>query len=143
MKHEYLIQCKRIIINGKKSNKFIKLALADKLYLMRLSKRLKKEGNVDSMSFEEFTLLCKYHKKAAMLRVESAHSTSFIDLLTFDMSTLHTMLFKIINEIELYNEENKYEDIEDIIYLLQCNRVVLFNTFEKACDLLKVKISIE
>ena len=69
MKHEYLIQCKRIIISGKKSNKFIKLTLADKLHLMRLSRRLKKEGNVDSMSFEEFTLLCKHHKKAAMLRV--------------------------------------------------------------------------
>ena len=143
MKHEYLIQCKRIIVSGKKSNKFIKLSLADKLYLMRLSRRLKKEGNVDSMSFEEFTLLCKYHKKAATLRVETAHSTSFIDLLTFDMSTLHVMLYKIINEIELYNEENKYEDMEDIIYLLQCSRVILFNTFEKACDLLKVKISIE
>ena len=143
MKHEYLIQCKRIVISGKKSNKFIKLTLADKLYLMRLSKRLKKEGNIDSMSFEEFTLLCKYHKKAAILRIESAHSTSFIDLLTFDTTTLHTMLFKLINEIELYNEENKYEDIEDIIYLLQCNRVVLFNTFEEACNLLKVKISIE
>lgn len=143
MKHEYLIQCKRIIISGKKSNKFIKLTLSDKLYLMRLSRRLKKDGNIDSMSFEEFTLLCKHHKKAAMLRVESAHSTSFIDLLTFDTSTLHVMLYKIINEIELYNEENKYEDIDDVIHLLHCNRVVLFNTFEKACDLLKVKISIE
>jgi hypothetical protein len=143
MKHEYLIQCKRVIISGKKSNKFIKLTLADKLYLMRLSRKLKKEGNIDSMSFEEFTLLCKHHKKAAMLRVESAHSTSFIDLLTFNAYTLHTMLFKLIHEIELYKEENKYEDIEDIIHLLHCNNVILFNTFEKACELLKVKILIE
>jgi hypothetical protein len=143
MKHEYLIQCKRIIINGKKSKKFINLTLADKLYLMRLSRKLKKEGNINKMSFEEFTLLCKYHKKVATLRVESAHSTSFIDLLTFNTYTLHTMLFKLVHEIELYNEENNYEDIEDIIHLLHCSDVILFNTFEKACDLLKVKILIE
>ena len=143
MKHEYLIQCKRIIINGKKSKKFINLTLADKLYLMRLSKKLKKEGNINNMSFEEFTLLCKHHKKVAILRVESAHSTSFIDLLTFNTCTLHTLLFKLVHEIELYNEENNYEDIEDIIHLLHCSNVILFNTFEKACDLLKVKILIE
>lgn len=143
MKHEYLIQCKRIIINGKKSKKFINFTLADKLYLMRLSRKLKKEGNINNMSFEEFTLLCKYHKKMATLRVESAHSTSFIDLLTFNTCTLHTMLFKLVHEIELYNEENNYEDIEDIIHLLRCSNVILFNTFEKACDLLKVKILIE
>jgi hypothetical protein len=110
---------------------------------MRLSRKLKKEGNINKMSFEEFTLLCKYHKKVATLRVESAHSTSFIDLLTFNTYTLHTMLFKLVHEIELYNEENNYEDIEDIIHLLHCSDVILFNTFEKACDLLKVKILIE
>lgn len=143
MKHEYLIQCKRVILNSKKCSKFIKLTLADRLYLIRLSKRLKKEGNIDNLSFEEFTLLCKHHKTVAVLRVESKYSTSFIDVLQFNTTTLHTILCKIINEIELYKDENKYEDMDSVIHLLQCNRVVLFNTFDEACKILKVKISIE
>ena len=142
MKHEHLIQCKRAILNNKKSNKFVRLTLADKMYLIKLTKRLKKEG-IDSLSFEEFTLLGKHHKRTSMLRIESKHSTSFIDLLQFDSHTLHSALFKLINEIELYNDLDKYNNIEDIIYLLQLNIVITFDTFEDICDQLDIKISIE
>ena len=143
MKHEYLIQCKRVILNSKKCSKFIKLTLADRLYLIRLSKRLKKEGNIDNLSFEEFTLLCKHHKKIANLRVESKHSTSFIDVLQFNEHTLHQVLYKIINEIELYNEEDKYNNMESVINLLRVSPVIFFNTFIEICDSLNVKVSIE
>ena len=99
MNHEHLIQCKRVIVHNKKSNKFTSFTLADRMYLIRLSKRIKKEGNLDSLTLEEFILLFKHHNKNAMLRIETKHSTTFIDVLQFDMHTLHTSLYKIINEI--------------------------------------------
>ena len=143
MNHEQLIQCKKVILNNKKSNKFVELTLADKLYLIILSKRLKKENNINNLTFEEFVLLCKHHKTKANLRVESKYSTSFIDILQFNEHTLHSVLYKIINEIELYNEEDNYSNIEDVISLLRINPVILFNTFNDICDQMCIKVSIE
>ena len=143
MNHEHLIQCKRVIMYNKKSDRFVSLTLADKMYLIRLTKRLKKEGNINNLSFEEFALLCKHHKKSSMIKLESNYSTSFINILQFDMHTLHSAMYKIINEIELYNDEDKYDNIEDIISLLRINNVLLFNTFNELCDKLNVKVSIE
>lgn len=143
MNHEQLIQCKKVILNNKKSNKFVKLTLADKLYLVILSKRLKKENNINNLTFEEFVLLCKHHKTKAILRVESKYSTIFIDILQFDEHTLHSVLYKIINEIELYNEEDNYNNIENVISLLRISPVILFNTFNDICDQMCIKVSIE
>lgn len=143
MNHEQLIQCKRVILNNKKSSKFIKLTLADKMYLILLSKRLKKEKNINGLTFEEFVLLCKHHKTVANIRVESKYSTSFIDILQFNEHTLHSVLYKIINEIELYKEEDNYNNIEDVINLLRINPVILFNTFNEICNKMHIKVSIE
>jgi hypothetical protein len=143
MNHEHLIQCKRVIVNNKKSNKFTSFTLADRMYLIRLSKRIKKEGNLDNLTLEEFILLFKHHNKNAMLRIETKHSTTFIDVLQFDMHTLHTSLYKIINEIELYKETDKYNNIDDVINLLRVTNVILFDTYEDICKSLDVKIIIE
>lgn len=143
MNHDQLIQCKRVILNNKKSSRFVKLTLADKLYLIKLSRRIKKDGSIDSITFEEFTLLCKHHRKNSTLRVESKYSTSFINILQFDMHTLHILLYKIINEIELYKDTDKYDNIDSVINLLRINNVVLFNTFNEICDTLNIKVSIE
>lgn len=143
MNRNHIIQCKRVILNNKKSNKFIKLTLADKLCLILISKKLKREREIDCLTFEEFTLLCKHHKKIANLRVETKHSTSFIDVLQFNEHTLHQVLYKIINEIELYNEEDKYNNIESVTNLLRVSPVIFFNTFNEICDSLDVKVSIE
>jgi hypothetical protein len=143
MNHDQLIQCKRVIINNKKSRKFIKLTLADKMYLILLSRRLKREKNINNITFEEFVLLCKHHKTVANLRIESKYSTTFIDILQFDEHTLHSMLYKIINEIELYKDENKYNNIDDVINLLRVKPVILFDVFNEICELLNVKVLIE
>ena len=143
MNHEHLIQCKRVIVNNKKSNKFVSLTLADRMYLIKLSKRIKKEGNLDNLTLEEFMLLFKHHNKNAMLRIETKYSTTFIDVLQFDMHTLHTSLYKIINEIELYKETYKYNNIEDVINLLRVTKVIMFETYEDICKSLDVKIIIE
>lgn len=143
MNHEILIQCKKVILNNKKSQKNIKLKMSDKLYLILLSKRLKKEGNINNITFEEFVLLCKHHKTKANLRVESKYSTCFIDILQFDEYTLHRLLYKIINEIELYKDENKYNNIDNVINLLRVSPVILFETFLDICESMNVKVSIE
>ena len=46
-------------------------------------------------------------------------------------------------EIELYNEEDKYNNIESVINLLRINPVIFFNTFNEICESLNVKVSIE
>ena len=143
MNHEHLIQCKRVIVNNKKSKKFVDLTLADRMYLIKLSKRIKKEGNLDNLTLEEFMLLFKHHKKSAVLRIESKHSTTFIDVLQFNMHTLHTSLYKILHEIELYKETDKYNNIDDVINLLRVTNVILFETYEDICKRLDVKIIIE
>lgn len=143
MNHEHLIQCKRVIVNNKKSNKFVDLTLADRMYLIKLSKRIKKEGNLDNLTLEEFMLLFKHHNKKAVLRIETKHSTTFIDVLQFNMHTLHISLYKIINEIELYKETDKYNNIDDVINLLRVTNVILFDTYEDICKSLAVKIIIE
>jgi hypothetical protein len=101
MKRTHLLQCKKVIINNKKSNKYIKLSFADKLALYVLTKKLKKEKNLKNLKFEEFVLLCKHNKTNAMLRLESKYSTMFIDLLTFDQFTLRNVLIKIIKTIPI------------------------------------------
>lgn len=142
MNHEYLIQCKRVILNNKKSDKYINLSLADKLYLILLSRRIRKRG-LDNMSFEEFTLLCKHHRKHSTLRVESKYSTNFIDILHFNVNTLYNLINKVLNEIELYNDKDNYKDLENITHLMLINRVILFNLFIDICDKLDIKVSIE
>lgn len=143
MKHKYLIQCKKVIINNKKTNKHIKLTLADKMALYILSKKLKKEKNLENLTFEEFVLLCKHNKTTAMLRLESKYSTVFIDILTFNHFTLHDVIVKSINDIECKNDENNYKNLESIIYYMQVNNVILFDYFEELCEQLKIKIIIE
>jgi hypothetical protein len=143
MKRAHLLQCKKVIINNKKSNKYIKLSFADKLALYVLTKKLKKEKNLKNLKFEEFVLLCKHNKTNAMLRLESKYSTMFIDLLTFDQFTLRNVIIKIINDIESKNEESEYKNLESIIYYIQVNNVILFDYFTEICEQLKVKITIE
>lgn len=143
MNHNHIIQCKRVILHNKKTDKFIKLTMADRLYLILISKKLKRERVIDCLTFEEFTLLCKQHKKMANLRIESKYSTSFIDILQFNEHTLHGALYKIINEIELYKDEDKYNNIESVVNLLRINPVILFNIFNEICESLNVKVSIE
>lgn len=143
MNNNHIIQCKRVILNNKKYKGYIHLSLADKLYLRSLSKKLKKEGNINNITFEEFVLLCKHHKKSATLRLESNYSTSFIDILKFDHSTLHLSLNKILDEIKLHHDENKYNNIESIINSMVINNVILFEYFADICNKLDIKIRIE
>lgn len=143
MKREYLIQCKKVIINNKKSNKNIKLTLADKMALYILSKKLKKERNLDDLSFEEFVLLCKHNKTNAVLRLESKYSTMFIDILTFNHLTLYNTIIKAVHDIELKHEEGNYENLDSIINYLNINNVILFEFFTDLCEQLRIKIIIE
>ena len=143
MNNNHIIQCKRVILNNKKYKGYIHLSLADKLYLRSLSKKLKKEGNINNITFEEFVLLCKHHKKSATLRLESNYSTSFIDILKFDHSTLHLSLNKILDEIKLHHDENTDNNIESIINSMVINNVILFEYFADICNKLDIKIRIE
>lgn len=143
MNSDHIIQCKRVILNNKKYKGYVQLSLADKLYLRSLSKKLKKEGNINNITFEEFVLLCKHHKKMATLRLESHYSTSFIDILKFDHNTLHLSIKKVLDEIKLHQDENKYNNIESIINLMAINNVILFEYFTDICDNLEIKIRIE
>ena len=143
MNNNHIIQCKKVILNNKKYKGYIQLTLADKLYLKSLTKKLKKEGNINNISFEEFVLLCKYHKKIAILRLESNYSTSFIDILKFDHSTLYLSIQKVLDEIKLHHDENKYNNIESIINLMAVSNVILFDYFTDICNDLEIKICIE
>lgn len=143
MKHKYLIQCKKIIINNKKYNKYIKFTLADKLSLYVLSKKLKKEKNIDNITFEEFILLCKHNKMKATLRIESKYSTLFVDIISMNSHTLYNTLIKIINDIENHNNEDNYKNIDSILHYLKCTNVILFDCFVDMCETLDIKISIE
>ena len=62
MKGKILRQCKKVILENNKTERDIKLSLSDKCHLKKLSKKIKEEGNIDGISFEEFVLLCKYYK---------------------------------------------------------------------------------
>jgi hypothetical protein len=143
MNNNHIIQCKKVILNNKKYKGYVQLSLADKLYLRSLTKKLKKEGNINNISFEEFVLLCKYHKKTAILRLESNYSTSFIDILKFDHNTLYLSIQKVLDEIKLHHDENKYNNIESIINLMAVSNVILFDYFTDICNDLEIKICIE
>lgn len=143
MNNNHLIQCKKVILNNKKYNGYIPLTFADKLYLRSLSKKIKKDGKIDNISFEEFVLLCKYHKKRAVLRLESNYSTSFIDILNFNQHTLHIAIMKVLHEIKLHHDDNKYNNIDTIINFMTVNNVILFEYFTELCESLDIKICIE
>jgi hypothetical protein len=143
MNHNHILQCKRVIVNNPKTTKHIKLTLADKMALYVLSKRLKKENNMESITFEEFVLLCKHHKIKANLRIESKYSTSFIDVLSFNSHTIYNLIVKLVKDIEIHNDEFNYNDLEYIRHYITINNIILFDCFVDICKKLKVKISIE
>ena len=143
MNHKYLLQCKRVITNNKKSNKYIRLTIADKMALYVLSRRLKKEKNMESLTFEEFVLLCKHNRTKANIRIESGYSTLFVDVLSFDSRTFYNIIVKILYDIEQHNDEDKYKDLDSIRHYIRINNTILFNCFIDLCKKMKVKVSIE
>lgn len=143
MNNKYLMQCKKVILNNKKSNKYVPLTLADKLHLSILSKKIKKDGNINNITFEEFVLLCKHHKIHCNLRLESKYSTAFIDVISINQTTFYKLVIKLVNDIKIANDEDKFTNLEDIIYYTRINNVILFNHFVNICKDLNVKVSIE
>ncbi len=147
MNHKLLIQCKKVILNNKRNKSYyVKQTLADKLYFRRLNSKIKKEGNIDKITFEEFVLLCKHYKITAHLKVDGSYSIKFIHLLDFDCHTLHRIINDELYNIIFHKDTDKYINV-NIEMLLQevklCNDVILFDHFMKLCKLLNIKISIE
>lgn len=143
MNSRYITQCKRVILNNKKSNRYVQLTLADKFQLVILSRKIKKEGNINNITFEEFVLLCKHHKTTCNLRIESKYSTTFIDILTIDQTTLYKLVIRILHDIKEAGDEELYPNTDNIKYYTRINNVILFNHFVNICKDLKVKVSIE
>lgn len=143
MNQELLRECKRVIMNNKKYKGFVYLTLADKCKLLKLTRKLKKDGNINNITFEEFVLLCKHHKTKAVLRLESKYSTLFVDLLNFNHYTLHITVMKILKEIELHHEDNRYNNLDSIVHSMNLNHVISFDYFKDLCQQLNVKIHIE
>lgn len=143
MNHKYLLQCKRVIINNKKSNKCIKLTFADKMALYVLSRKLKKENNMEGITFEEFVLLCKHNKTKATLRIETKYSTIFLDILTFNTHTLYDTIVKILYDIDQHNDYDKFNDLDYIRHYIRINNIILFDCFIDLCKMMKVKVFIE
>lgn len=143
MNNKYMTQCKKVILNNKKSNRYVQLTIADKIQLIMLSRKIKKYGNINNITFEEFVLLCKHHKTSGELRIESKYSTTFINILTINQTTLYKLVIKLLHDIKTSNEEDLYENLDNIVYYTRINNVILFNHFINICKDLKVKVSIE
>lgn len=147
MDKRILIQFKKVINNNKKVNEYVRLTLADKLRMRKLSKEIRQNQGINKISFEDFVLICKFQKIKAYLRVEDKYVTKFIDILQFDAYTLKDTIYKCIENIYEHGDENNYKNI-NLDLLRKCmieynNKVLLFDNFMDICKQLHIKITIE
>lgn len=146
MKGKILRQCKKVILENNKSERDIKLSLSDRCHMRKLSKRIKEDGNIDNITFEEFVLLCKQYKIKADIKIENGYVTRFYNLLEFDMYTLNYILTKCIEDIQENNDIEKYPNINITMFykhVLQQNKIILFDQFMSLCTKLNIKVNIE
>lgn len=142
-----LRQFKKVINNNKKVDEYIKLTLADKLHMRKLSREIRKNHGINEITFEDFVLLCKFQKIKATLRIEDRYATRFINLLHFDTYTLNDIIHNCINDIYEHGDEDDYKCINlELLkrYMVDYhNHVILFDKFEVMCKKLGIKITIE
>ena len=146
MKGKILRQCKKVILENNKTERDIKLSLSDKCHMKKLSKKIKEEGNIDGISFEEFVLLCKYYKIKATIRIENGYVTRFYDILRFNMYSLSHILNKCLSDVIMNDDENKFPEISIVMFYshyIQDNKVLLFEQFMILCKKLNIKVNIE
>jgi hypothetical protein len=146
MKGKILRQCKKVILENNKTERDIKLSLSDKCHMKTLSKKIKEEGNIDGISFEEFVLLCKYYKIKATIRIENGYVTRFYDLLQFDMYSLSHILNKCLSDVIMNDDESKFPQISIVMFYshyIQDSKVILFEQFMILCKKLNIKVNIE
>ena len=147
MNHKLIIQCKKVILNNKRNkNYYVNFNLADKLYFRHLNRKIKKDGNIDNISFEDFVLLCKHHKIVSHLKVDGGYSVKFIGLLDFDCNTLYRIINDELYQIIFNKDTDKYSNVDINLLLTEvkaCNNVILFEHFMKLCRNLNIKVDIE
>ena len=147
MNHKLIIQCKKVILNNKRNkNYYVKFNLADRLYFRHLNRKIKKDGNIDDISFEDFVLLCKHHKIVSHLKVDGRYSVKFVSLLDFDCNTLYRIINDELYQIIFNKDTDKYSNVDINLLLTEvksCNNVILFEHFMKLCRNLNIKVNIE
>ena len=146
MKGKILRQCKKVILENNRTERDIKLSLSDKCHMKKLSKKIKEDGNIDGISFEEFVLLCKYYKIKATIKIENGYVTRFYDLLQFDVYSLNHILTKCVSDIINNNDTDKFPQLNIVMFyshFIQENKIILFEQFNTLCKELNIKINIE
>ena len=147
MNANILRQFKKVINNNKRVDEYIKLTLADKLYMRKLSKHIRKNHGINEITFEDFVLICKFQKIKATMRLEDRYTTKFINLLHFNQYTLNDILYKCIDDIYKHGDVEDYKNIDLMLMKKQLieynNHVITFDKFEIICKRLGIRINIE
>lgn len=147
MNGKFVIQIKKVINSNKRVDECVKLTLADKLHMRKLSKSIRTNHGINHITFEDFVLLCKFQKIKAHLRVEDNYATRFINLLHFNIYSLNDVIHNCISDIYEHGDEDKYKHVGiDMLkkFMIEYNnKVILFEEFEIMCKKLGIKISIE
>ena len=142
-----LRQFKKVINNNKRVDDYIRLTLADKLYMKKLSRHIRKNHGINEITFEDFVLICKFQKIKATMRIEDRYTTKFINLLHFNQYTLNDILYKCIDDIYEHGDVEGYKNIDLTLMKKQMieynNHVITFDKFEIICKRLGIRINIE
>lgn len=145
MNSRILRQCKKSLAYGKKVERDIKLSLSDRCQLRTLTKRMRKDGNIDSISFEEYVLLCKKMKIDSKLIIRTNYSTKINSVLNFNSYTLKQILYQCVNDIIENKDEMYYPkvDFDNVVHMLELSNIILFESFMSYCTSLKIKVEVE
>ena len=145
MNSRILRQCKKSLANGKKVERDIKLSLSDRCQLRTLTKRIRKDGSIDSISFEEYVLLCKKMKIDSKLIIRTNYSTKINSVLNFNSYTLKQILYQCVNDIIENKDEMYYPkvDFDNVVHMLELSNIILFESFMSYCTSLKIKVEVE
>ena len=142
-----LRQFKKVINNNKRVDEYVKLTLADKLYMRKLSRHIRKNHGINEITFEDFVLICKFQKIKATMRLEDRYATKFINLLHFNQYTLNDILYKCIDDIYEHGDVEDYKNNDLALMKKQLieynNHVITFDKFEIICKRLGIRINIE
>ena len=145
MNSRILRQCKKSLANGKKVERDIKLSLSDRCQLRTLTKRIRKDGSIDNISFEEYVLLCKKMKIDSKLIIRTNYSTKINSVLNFNSYTLKQILYQCVNDIIENKDEMYYPkvDFDNMVHMLELSNIILFESFMSYCTSLKIKVEVE
>lgn len=144
MNNMILAQCKKAILTNRTTNKENRLSIYEKQKLKKLTKTIRKNNNLNNITFEDFVLLYKSTNLDVMLTIKTVYKTKLISLSQFNNETLKIILLKSIGEILRNGDYGDYDiELGSVYNNISDRNFILFEEFEMWCEKLNITLKVD